>query len=347
MIKQADVRALRAELLAAGVYERSEGTTWLRLAGLVVATLGCLAGVTVLPWWSALVLLPAAALLLTTAAMLGHEGCHGSFSDRPWQNQAIATVTFPLLSGLGVLYWTHKHNVRHHGYPNVMGQDLDIEMWPMAMCQEEYEASGPVRRLFQRHLQAYAFWPLTLFLPVVMRTPSITFLLQHAKKRGVDRALVLDAGALIIHYALWLGLGAAVWGLWQALVIYVVTWSIVGVLLAMIFAPAHMGLPIHTEERKGWLHQLETTRNLKVPRGFKWFFVGLDYQVEHHLFPKIAHRKLPLTRDIVRAWCQKNGYPHHEIGYGDALVSVTRSMRDAWKTPAGEQYEVEAVRPAA
>ena len=81
-------------------------------------------------------------------------------------------------------------------------------------------------------------------------------------------------------------------------------------------------------------HQLETTRNLKLPRVLRFFFVGLDYQVEHHLFPKITHQELPRAEKVVKAWCERVGVPHLDIGYGDAVVEVTVFMRDAWKTPA-------------
>lgn len=346
MISSAEVRALREELAAAGVYERDEWATWRRLALLLPALGACLLGVALLPLWAAFLLVPAAAVIATTAAMLGHEGCHGSFSDKPWQNQLLATLTFPLLAGLGVLYWKDKHNVRHHGHPNVLGQDPDIEMWPMAISKEEYDASSAPRRFFQRHLQAWFFWPLTLFLPVVMRWPSLAFLATHARKRGFDRAWWIDASALTAHYLLWLGGGALVLGPVAAVLLYVSMWSIVGVFLALIFAPAHMGLEYHGADRKGWVHQLETTRNLRVPRSLRWFFVGLDYQVEHHLFPKIPHRKLPIARDIVRAWCQRNGLPHQEIGYGAALVSVTASLRDAWKTSSVAEQPAPVARAA-
>lgn len=334
MISPDQTRALRAALAQAGVYAHDERAGWTRLALLLAVITGCLAAVTVLPLWTAALWIPLCALASTTAAMLGHEGCHGSFSSKRWQNQLFATVTFPLLAGLGAMYWKHKHNALHHGHPNVLGADPDVELWPWASCREDYERSGRVRRFFQRYLQRYLFWPSTTLLPLVMRTSSIAFLIRHARRRGVNREWALDAGALVVHYTLWLGGGSLIWGPLGALAVYAAMWSLVGVLLALIFAPAHIGLPLVSGQNNDWVHQLETTRNLRTSPWLAWFFVGLDYQVEHHMFPRIPHQHLPHTRDIVRAWCAENGLPHQEIGYAAALRSVTGCLANAWRTPA-------------
>lgn len=328
------MKELRAELHAAGVFEHDERRGWTKL-GILLAGIGaCLTGVALGPTWAAFVLIPVASVFATTAAMLGHEGSHRSFSASPRSNALLNYIAFPLLSGLGAMYWRHKHDGSHHGHPNVDGADPDIDLWPMVGCQQGYERSGPFRRWFQRNLQGYAFWPLTLFLPLMMRTPSITHLVAVARKRGWTAAHVADAACLAAHYTLWLVIPSLVWGFWTAFGVYMALWTLVGVMLALIFAPAHMGLPVIVEQNTDWQHQLETTRNLRLPRGLSWFFVGLDYQVEHHLFPKISHQHLPRACEIVTAWCARVGVPHMTVGYKEAVVSVTRFMRDAWQLPA-------------
>jgi fatty acid desaturase len=136
-----------------------------------------------------------------------------------------------------------------------------------------------------------------------------------------------------VHYTCWLFVPFAIWGLaWLA--VYVALWAGVGVLLALIFAPAHMGLPIVTEPRHGWRHQLAATRNLEMPRVMSFFFVGLDYQVEHHLFPKIPHANLRAAAAITRAWCDEHGVRYLSVPYTSALSDSFRFMGAAWRRPA-------------
>ena len=339
MISRQEIQTLRQSLSAAGVFQRCEASGWRKLFLLLGITGAALVGVVFLPLVWSVVLLPVAAIAIATAAMLGHEGCHRSFSDSRWQNELLAHMTFPLLSGLSSLYWKHKHNGLHHGHPNVAARDPDVDLWPMAACRADYEASGVARQFFQRHLQGYCFWPLTTLMPTIMRIPSIQFLARYRKERGVDRGFFCDAACMVAHYALWLVVPALIWGPLPTLALYMVLWGLVGVILALIFAPAHLGLPIVEGQNNDWLHQLETTRNLSTG-WLSWFFVGLDYQIEHHLFPKIAHQNMKRAAVIVEAWCARLGVPYRRIGYREALRSVTRYIADAWHTDAVDKDEL-------
>ena len=334
VITPLQMRALRDELTAAGVYRHHEAASWTKLA-ILLGVLGLAITATVLgPPVLLLVTIPVAAVVAAAAAMLGHEGSHRSFSASPWRNALLNHITFPLLAGLSASYWKHKHDGQHHGHPNVEDADPDLDLWPMVSSQEAYERSRGFLRWFRRHAQGVAFWPLTLFLALMMRIASIRHLVALARRRGVDRAWLADAGCLAIHYSLWLVVPSLVWGVLPAFGFYTAMWAIVGVLLALVFAPAHMGLPVVVAPNHDWQHQLETTRNLRLPPGLGVLFIGLDHQIEHHLFPKIPHQELPRASAIVAAWCARHGLPHVTIGYRGAVADVTRSVRDAWKTPA-------------
>ena len=333
---------IRAELAAAGVYRRHERAGWLRLALMVTLAVGSLAALLVLPAVSALLLVPVAALALTTAAMMGHEGSHGSFSSSKRQNRVLTVLTFPLLSGMSELYWHRKHDGAHHGHPNVDGKDPDVDLWPMASSRQEHDSAGPVRRWFQRHLQGWAYWPLTSLMVLGMRVQGVRHLVSRAREGGVDRRWAIDAVSVILHHVLWFGLGTWAFGLGPFVAIYTAVWALVSVCLALIFSPAHIGLPVLSTQHPDWLHQLETTRNFRVPRWTSWFFVGLDHQIEHHLFPRIAHQELPRASLLVKAWAHRVGAPHRTVGYGEALWSVTRAMHVAWSMPTVAREQVRA-----
>jgi fatty acid desaturase len=328
------MKELRAELTAAGVFRHHEASGWLKLGGLIATVVASVGAAFLGPIWLAFLTIPIGAACATTAAMFGHEGSHRSFSASPRRNALMNYITFPLLSGLSALYWRSKHDGAHHGHPNVHEKDPDIILWPMTSSSQAHAETRGFRRWFQRHVQGWAFWPLTLMLAEMMRASSVKYLVDHARRHGVDRLWVYDVACLVAHYTLWLVLPSLVFGILPALIIYFAVYRFVGIFLALIFAPAHMGLPVILDQNTDWQHQLETTRNLRLPRVLRFFFVGLDYQVEHHLFPKIPHQELPRAAAITAAWCERVGVPHLEIGYRDAVVSVTVFMRDAWKIPA-------------
>ena len=332
------MKGLRTELTAAGVFRHHEAASWAKLGLLLTGLAGCLVGIAAGGLVPALVLVPAAAVFSVTAAMLGHEGSHRSFSASPGRNQLLLHIAFPLLSGLGAQYWRHKHDGLHHGHPNVLGSDPDVGLWPMASCREEHERASPLLRWWQRRWQGAAFWPLTTMMPVVMRIPSVMHLVH--RRRKADAAWFADAACLVLHYTLWLVIPSLVWGPLPAIGVYMGIWSLVGVMLALIFAPAHLGLPLVGNQHNDWLHQLETTRNLKVPRWLSWFFVGLEYQIEHHLFPRISHQEMARASAIVEAWCRRVGAPYRRIGYGAALVDVTRFIARAWDAPVQDRDEL-------
>ncbi len=331
VLSHADKRALRRELRAAGVFEPRPVAAWLKFVAMLTALGALLAAVIWAPTFAALLLVPVAAVAAATAAMLGHEAAHGSFARSKWHNAFALHVAFPLFSGLGALHWQNKHNRLHHSHPNVPGVDYDIELWPFAVSADDYARSGPVRRRMQRSVQAYLFWPSTLLLAFLMRIASIVHLMQRARRRGFDRACAADAACMTAHYALWLVVPSLLFGALPVILLYVGLWSVVGLLLAMIFAPAHMGLPLVRKREDVWLHQLETTRNLRMPRWLSWMVIGLDHQVEHHLFPQIPHQQMGRASLMIRRFCHERGAPYQEIGYGAGIAEVTRFLATSWR----------------
>jgi len=340
MSSRPELGVLRAELRAAGVFEFCEARSWLKLACLATAFVAMLYGIAAGGFWAAVPLIPAAAAVATSIAMLAHEGSHKSFSRSPFRNALLVHVLFPMFGGLGALYWREKHDRLHHGHPNVEGVDPDIKPFPFVSTRGDHERSSPGQRWFQRNFQSWAFWPMSLLMAVGMRRSSILFLVNYPKKN--TRAWWLDAASIVVHYAGWIVVPSLIWGPLVGIAVYASLWSLVGVFLALVFAPAHIGLPIVTEQNHDWVHQLETTRNLRLPRVISFFFIGLDYQVEHHLFPKIPHHHLPRAAAITSAWCAKHGITYHHVPYLYALVDAAKFMATAWDRDATDPVEVRA-----
>ncbi len=344
MIAASDLKVLRAELSDSGVFARRTARTSGKLAVLLAAVAALLALVALMPWWCAVLLVPLAAIPAVTAAMIGHEAGHGSFAARPLTNELVLHLVFPLFGGLGVQHWKNKHNHLHHGHPNVVGRDPDMNVWPMALSSAEHAASSRFRRWLQRRLQGHLFWPLTVLLAFSMRYESARYLIRRARAGEVDRALVADAACLLAHYAAWLVVPAFWFGLWPVLMVYAGLWATAGVLLALVFAPAHIGLPLSDAGQRGaWDQQLAGTRNLRMPGWLSWFFIGLDFQVEHHLFPRIPHQNLARAALVVGPWCARVGAPYQSASYRSSLRQVTRHVRLSWQI--GPEVAVESSVP--
>jgi fatty acid desaturase len=331
-IVKPELGALRAELHAAGVFDHCELRSWLKLAFLLSCFAASLVGIAIAGAWWAIALVPVCAVFKTAATMVGHEGSHRSFSRSPTRNALVTYLMFPLFGGLSSLYWREKHDRLHHGHPNVEGVDPDIRPWPFVSSRGDHERSTPGLRWFQRNFQSWAFWPMSLLLAAGMRRLSILHLVRAERTRG----WWIEVACIVGHYTCWLVIPTIVYGPLVSFGVYAAVSALCGVLLALIFVPAHIGLPIVGEQKHDWIHQLETTRNLGLPRVVSFFFIGLDYQVEHHLFPKIAHHQLPRASAIARAWCQRHGLPHATMPYGVALADAASFISLAWTRPAGD-----------
>jgi fatty acid desaturase len=337
-----ELSSLRNELRLAGVFEHREGRSWLKLGVLLTGIAGCFVMIALFGWWMAFALVPPAAVLCTATAMLGHEGSHKSVSSSPFRNAIFTYFAFPLFSGLGSLYWREKHDRLHHGHPNVEGVDPDIRPFPFASSRGDHERCSKRERWFQRTFQRWAFWPMSTLMAMGMRRSSIVFLVRYTKRHGFSPTWFVEAACLAGHYVGWLVIPSLIWGPAVALAMYGALWGLVGISLALIFAPAHIGLPVLAEQHHDWLHQVETTRNLEMPRFISFFFIGLDYQVEHHLFPKIPHKHLPRAAEITARWCARHGVAYQSEPYLHALVDSAQFMASAWSRDSSDHVAVRA-----
>jgi fatty acid desaturase len=340
-----ELGSLRAELRIAGVFEYSELRGWLKFTTMLAGVAACLVGIAMTGWIGALLLVPIAAVLSTSIAMFGHEGSHKSFSPSPARNAIMTYLAFPLFGGLSALYWHNKHDRLHHGHPNVESVDPDIKPFPFASSKGDHDKSGPKARWFQRNFQRYLFWPMSTLMSLGMRRSSLLYVMRYENKR--EAKWIVEALCLVVHYSGWLVVPSIIWGPFVGFAVYSAIWAGVGVCLALVFAPAHMGLPIVIEQNKDWVHQLETTRNLELPKFISFFFIGLDYQVEHHLFPKISHRHLPRAAQITADWCKRHGVVYKSEPYLAALADAARFMSLGWDLDAvpAESVRAESLRP--
>ena len=140
---------------------------------------------------------------------------------------------------------------------------------------------------------------------------------------------------ILVHFFCWLVLPVLLGLAWQMVVgFYVLLWAAVGVYLTAIFIVGHAGRPTVTEYDENWRLQIETGRRIKLGPVGSFFFVGLDYQIEHHLLPALSHFNLPKAAPIVKEYAEERGWEYEEVGLFRALWRSTVALAVAWKTPA-------------
>jgi fatty acid desaturase len=330
-VTSADIRSLRQAVNAAEGFRRRPALTTAKFAGHAfggcILYLGCL---TLQPW-AAAALTPVCAIVLIVAVMIGHEATHGSAYTSKRANLLVRNLAFPLLSGMSGLYWHYKHDVLHHRNPNVVGWDQDLEVIPLALGRSYHIGSSAFCRWVQRRLQrGWMFWVLSPLLPLDLRLRSIRYLCSHANARGVGGACVTDGAMMLSHLLVFVVGPIWVFGAERALLVYLTVWGVAGVWLTMVGLVGHSACPLFDRADDRWALQFHTTRNLQLGPILSWCFVGLDFQIEHHLFPQISHFRLRRVAPIVQAFALEHGLPYRQSSLLGCLRLITAYFDSAW-----------------
>ena len=318
-------------------------------------------------YWKAITLVPAAiilyVLLITvemhvmlavllsglfgfTLASIGfnimHDACHGSYSSKKWLNELLG-LTLNALGG-NAFIWKFKHNIIHHTYTNVDGIDDDIAKSPI-MRQCPTQKWVPAHRF--QHIYVVLIYSISSFAWVFIMdfVKYFTQKVFRSELQKMDRKEhVLFWLTKLLYVFFYIALPVMLVG-WQAWAIGFVCFHIVmGLTLAMVFQLAHVVehaefelVEDHKHIENEWaIHQLKTTANF-APRNpvISWFVGGLNYQVEHHLFPRISHIHYPHISEIVSNTCKKYDLPYNVYStMSDAVASHFRMMKSLGKKPA-------------
>jgi fatty acid desaturase len=268
-------------------------------------------------WWQMAVAVYLA-LMFGQIGFVGHEAGHRQIFRTRRGNDAAGLVLGNLLIGLSFGWWTRKHN-RHHAFPNTDGKDPDIAIPAIAFTREQALARrGPLRALAR--YQAYLFFPLLLFEALSMHVISMGAVL-----RGPVRSRWLESALLLAHCAGYLAAVLLVLSPLRAIAFIAVQQGLLGLYLGCAFAPNHKGMPVLSEQDTlDFLRrQVLTSRNVSGGRVTETLLGGLNYQIEHHLFPGMPRPSLRRCRIVVRAFCAQVGVRYCEKGiigsYGDVL----------------------------
>jgi fatty acid desaturase len=307
-----------------GLMRRRYGYYWTKLIGAV----GVLAAwVTTFvyigdSWWQ-LASSAALAVILAQIAFLGHDAAHRQmFKSGRW-NDWISLIVANLLVGISYGWWQRKHT-RHHANPNKEGSDPDIRPGAIAFTPVDGSRgrSGLGRWLLTH--QGWFFFPLTALEGLSLHFDGIR---RVTGRQKIDRRWV-EIWLLTIRIG---GLVALVfWVLppGKAIAFLAVQLAVFGLYLGSMFAPNHIGMPLvpPTVKLDFLRRQVLMSRNIKGGRWISVLMGGLNYQIEHHLFPSMARPQLRKVQPLVAAYCRAEGVPYTETTLWNAYRQVIRYL---------------------
>ncbi|MBK9118456.1 MAG: acyl-CoA desaturase [Phycisphaerales bacterium] len=267
-------------------------------------------------WWVAL---PIAVLLGLAVAAVGfnvqHDGSHKAYSEHAWVNR-LAAHTLDLLGGSSYM-WARKHNAIHHSFTNITGHDDDINVGFLGRLSPHQP------RLWYHRFQHLYLWVLYGFLAVKwhwyddFRDALRGRIGVHQIPRPQGQALLMLLTGKLVFFTLALGVPMLFHPWWLVLAFYGLVSFVQGVVLSVVFQLAHcveeaeFPLPATADGQmvSSWAaHQVETTVDFaRQNRLLSWYVGGLNFQIEHHLFPQICHVHYPALAPLVEETCREFG----------------------------------------
>ena len=326
-----------------GLLERTRRFYYLIFGMLMVALCAAIAGFVLLGHsWLQLLIAGALGIIFTQLAFLAHEAAHRQIFRNNQANDRIGRVIGTGLVGISYSWWMSKHS-RHHANPNRIGKDPDIDGEALAFYPEKAQGLKGIRAVLARK-QGYLFFPLLILEGINLHVASVRSLLTRG--RGAKPGRWVELGLLAGRFALYLGAVFWVLPVGMAFAFLGVQLAIFGLYMGGTFAPNHKGMPIisATVKLDFFDRQVRTSRNIA---GRFWPTVlmgGLNYQIEHHLFPSMPRPHLAKARLLVRQYCEERNVPYTEVSlaasYGSVINYLNRvglGARDPFDCPVAAQ----------
>ena len=321
-----------------GLLDRAVGYYITLIVVLSIALLATLTGMFFIGnSWVQLALAPAMAVIMTQFSFVTHEAAHRQVFASGKRNDHTARFLANAIVGISYSWWMGKHT-KHHANPNTVGKDPDIDTdFVIFQADKAKETTGFTREFVKR--QGWLFFPILTLEGLNLHVQAFrrVFSKEPLKHRGTEITLLMirNFGYPVILLAL------MPW--YIAAVFLVIHMALFGVYMGASFAPNHKGMPqIPKEMKVDFLRrQVMTSRNIRGGIFMDHFMGGLNYQVEHHLFPSMARPKLQKAAKMVREFCAEKKISYTEAGLFESYGIVVRylnevglSARDPFDCPA-------------
>ncbi len=335
-------RQLSVEVHNAGLVDHRPGFYWTRIGGWVLALAALVVAVFLLgETWYQLIVAALIGVVMAQLGLLSHEAAHQQvFTSRVW-NVWTARVLAGLFIGLSFSWWIAKHN-SHHAHPNKEGEDPDVGSRVLAFTPEASDRRTGIGARLAKH-QGTFFVPLLLLEGLNLHYASLKTLLTTP---GVPFRLTEIAFILIRHTAL-LALVFTVLPGRIAIAFIGVQVGVFGLMLGGAFALNHIGMPtVPANAQIDFLRrQVRMSRNIDDGPLVRFLMGGLQFQIEHHLFPKAPRPSLPALQKLVRKHCEDLSIPYTQRSLSEASTTVISYLnqvglknRDPYVCPLVQRY---------
>lgn len=324
--RSTDYAELKQRIKAAGLLDRqplyytSKFITNIALFAAAIALLFWVA-----EWHISLLLLIALfwSFVYVQIGVLGHDAMHNQITRKSWKAEVMGYFLGNMSIGMSRSWWVEKHN-EHHAHPNQLDHDPDID-FPIIIFDEAQLAN---KSQWQRAIikyQAFLFFPILMLVSISMRYHGLrTVITQPTHHRA------LELLTLALYYVTYGGMVFYALPFFQALLFVVVHQAFFGLYMGGIFAPNHKGMPILPADQKLDFLRLQvlTARNVKGHPVTDFLYGGLNYQVEHHLFPTAPRNKLSQIHKMTKQFCHERGISFYETSLVRSYVEMVQSLHE-------------------
>jgi fatty acid desaturase len=292
---------------------------------LVLAGLAAVVTVMVLrphSWWL-LLLAPVLGVVATQMGFLGHDVGHLQVTRNATRMRLLGLVDGNLMGGMSFGWWVAKHNA-HHAHPNDLQGDPDVRAGVLIFDADQAGERRGLAAWTTRH-QAFLFFPFLLGEAVNLHVASARELFRAGLKRRVP-----EAALMIAHFVLYAALLLLTLTWVQAVLFVAIHKGVQGLYLGCSFAPNHKGMPTldPSQAADPLLRQVLTSRNIRGGPFTDAALGGLNYQIEHHLFPSMPRANLRRAQPVVQRFCAERGIPYLECSAFASYAAAVRHLHE-------------------
>jgi fatty acid desaturase len=284
-------------------------------------------------------------IVSTQIAFLGHDGGHQQVFSSRRANDRLGRLTGNLLVGLSYGWWVNKHN-RHHANPNKEGHDPDIAEGVLAFTSAQItHRTGVLSRMIARR-QAWLFFPLLTLEGLNLHVASVRALLPGAERSARGGSRRIEALLLLTHTTSYLVGLLLVMSPLKVVAFVAIHQAVFGLYMGCSFAPNHKGMPIVQggTEMDYLRRQVLTSRNVRGGVFTDWLLGGLNYQIEHHLFPNMPRSSLRRAQPVVRRFCSERGIRYTETSLLGSYRAALRHLNEIGAPLRPSQLEIATTR---
>ncbi|KAG2228560.1 hypothetical protein INT48_004745 [Thamnidium elegans] len=273
---------------------------------------------------------------------LAHDfGHHQCFQDRKW-NDVLVIFLGNFCQGFSLSWWKNKHNT-HHASTNVHGQDPDIDTAPVLLWDEYASAAyygalddepTMVSRFIAENVLPYQTRYYFFVLAFARFSWALQSFLYSFNQGAINKSAALNMYeriSLILHWSIF-GYATIAWNssIYNMILFFMISQATTGYTLALVFALNHNGMPVISEEKAEKMEffeiQVVTGRDVTLSPLGDWFMGGLNYQIEHHVFPNMPRHNLPKVKPMVKALCKKYDIYYHDTGFIKGTLEVLKTL---------------------